>query len=353
VAKKGETPHILVIRLSAMGDVAMTVPVLLALKKKHPEVKITLLTKSHFKSIFSSIDGVTVFSVDVKSKHKGIWGLWLLYRALEPISITHVADVHNVLRSKILGFFFRAKGIPIRKINKGRAEKRALTRAKDKKFCPLKSTIERYIDVFETLGFSLNFEEKYVLPRQAIPEGRLKFENPKSVYYIGIAPFATYESKMYRLDLMEQVIQKILAQGNCKVFLFGGGKHEQQQLKSLESKFNNGVQSIVGKISFEDELALISNLHVMLAMDSGNGHLAANYGIPVVTIWGVTHPFAGFGPYNQPLDNSLTPDRTKYPLIPTSVYGNTYPKAYLEAINSISPEVIVEKVLKVLDKKSS
>ena len=86
----------------------------------------------------------------------------------------------------------------------------------------------------------------------------------------------------------------------------------------------------------------------MLAMDSGNGHLAANYGVPVVTIWGVTHPHAGFAPYKQPIKNSLIPDRGEFPLIPTSVYGNKFPENYVEAINSISPDRVVETILGVL-----
>ena len=57
-------------------------------------------------------------------------------------------------------------------------------------------------------------------------------------------------------------------------------------------------------------------------MDSGNGHLAAMYGIPVITVWGVTHPYAGFAPFLQPEENSITADREQFPLIPTSVYGN-------------------------------
>jgi len=258
-----------------------------------------------------------------------------------------------VLRSKILGFFFWLKGIPLKKIDKGREEKRALTRSNNKRFHPLKTTIERYADVFSSLGFPLTFEEKFFLPKQPMPKEPLLADTLESEKQIGIAPFATYASKMYRLDLMEKVIEKLISTTNCKVFLFGGGKHEEEQLTLLESKFDDKVKTVAGKLSFTNELALISNLHVMLAMDSGNGHLAANYGVPVVTLWGVTHAYAGFAPYNQPAENALVPDREKFPLIPTSVYGNSYPEPYLEAINSILPDSIVEKVRIILDEKEA
>lgn len=347
MAKKDDTPHILVIRLSAMGDVAMTVPVLIALKRKSPNVKITLLTKPHFEPIFNTIDGVAVFPAEVTSRHKGIWGLWKLYRELKGFTITQVADLHNVLRSKVLGFFFTLSGVPVAKLDKGRAEKRKLTQEKNKVFQPLRSTIDRYADVFEDLGFEIDVGENDVLPKPKLPHQLLKFVEPEYNKIVGIAPFATYQSKMYRLDLMEQVIQKLISKNN-KVLLFGGGEKEVDRLKALAANFGDELQSVAGELDFKEELALISNLDIMVAMDSGNGHLAANYGVPVVTIWGVTHPYAGFAPFNQPLENSLLPDRDKFPLIPTSVYGNKYPEGYLEAINSIVPEVVAKKVLDIL-----
>jgi len=340
--------HVLVIRLSAMGDVAMMVPVLLAFRRNYPEVEITLLTKPHFKPIFRFIQGVTVFSADVKSKHKGVFGLWKLYLRLKHLSITHVADLHNVLRSTILGFFFGLNGIPVKKVDKGRIEKRKLTRKHNKVFSPLKSTIERYTEVFEALGFPMDTEIDAYLPKQSITPGLQKFVDPEFKKIIGIAPFATYPSKMYRLEVMKEVIQQLISSGNYKILLFGGGEKETQQLKKLESSFGNQVESIAGKLSLEEELILISNLDVMLAMDSGNGHLAANYGVPVITLWGVTHPYAGFIPYKQSMENSLLPDREAFPLIPTSVYGNKYPIAYREAINTIAPNHVAQKVLDVL-----
>ncbi|MEM8927390.1 MAG: glycosyltransferase family 9 protein [Bacteroidota bacterium] len=350
MAKKADSKHILVIRLSAMGDVAMTVPVLNSLKRKYPDVKVTLLTKPHFEPIFNTIEGLTVFPAYVKSDHKGLWGLWKLYRELKRSSITHVADLHNVLRSKMLGFLFGLNGIPLKKINKGRMEKRMLTRSKNKIFEPLKSTIERYTAVFNGLGFTIDVGKDDCLSKHKMAGPILRFIGSDNNKTIGIAPFATYQGKMYRLDLMEQVIQKLIAENN-KVLLFGGGEKESKQLKAWDSKFGDRVQNVAGHLGFDAELALISNLDVMIAMDSGNGHLAANYGVPVVTIWGVTHPYAGFTPYNQPMEHSLLPDRTRFPLIPTSVYGNTYPEAYRDAINSVSPDSIVEMALGILDGK--
>ncbi|WP_316930923.1 glycosyltransferase family protein [Lacinutrix jangbogonensis] len=97
--------HILVIRLSAMGDVAMSVPVLRAFLQQHPNIKLTVLTRAFFKPFFRDLKNVTVFSPDLTGKHKGFFGLYRLSRALKNLGIDKVADLHNVLRTKILKFF--------------------------------------------------------------------------------------------------------------------------------------------------------------------------------------------------------------------------------------------------------
>jgi ADP-heptose:LPS heptosyltransferase len=94
----------------------------------------------------------------------------------------------------------------------------------------------------------------------------------------------------------------------------------------------------------EQELDIISNLKVMLSMDSSNGHMAAMLGVNVVTLWGVTHPSAGFAPFHQKVTNNILSDKDKYPKIPTSIYGNSYPKGYEFAMETIKVETIVKKV---------
>lgn len=84
----------------------------------------------------------------------------------------------------------------------------------------------------------------------------------------------------------------------------------------------------------------------MLSMDSGNAHLAAMYGVPTVTLWGVTHPYAGFAPFNQEA-HCLLSDRKLYPAIPTSVYGNEVPEGYQEVMRTIIPEEVVAKIQKL------
>ena len=67
-----------------------------------------------------------------------------------------------------------------------------------------------------------------------------------------------------------------------------------------------------------------------------------------MTLWGQTHPYTGFSPFNQPMENCLTADREKYPLIPTSVYGKRQVEGYENVMRTIAPETIVQKMVNLL-----
>ncbi|WP_037322099.1 glycosyltransferase family 9 protein [Salegentibacter sp. Hel_I_6] len=339
--------HILVIRLSAMGDVAMMVPVIRVLTATYPNLKITVLTRGFFAPMFKGIPGVAIYEADVNGVHSGVIGLGRLARDLRDTGIDKVADLHNVLRSNVLKSVFYMFGIPVKQIDKGRAEKKALTRDDNKVFKPLKSTIRRYADVFEALGYIIDLSKHQFPLKEKISEKIRDLVGTEPKKWLGIAPFAQHDSKAYPKDLMEEVLRKLSDNPKIKILLFGGGNKEEQQMEIWAAKYSNTI-SIAGKLTLAEELSLISNLDAMLSMDSGNGHMAAMYGIPVITIWGVTHPYAGFAPFNQPEENSLIPDLNKYPKIPTSVYGNKYPEGYKNAIGSILPESVLKKIEEVL-----
>ncbi len=320
-----------------MGDVAMSVPVLRAFTQQYPNIKLTVLTREFFKPFFKDLKNVTVFSADLKGKHKGVIGLYKLSKELKILGIDQVADLHNVLRTNILKFFFFGK--TFKQINKGRSEKQALIAGET--FEQLKTTHERYADVFRSLGYTLNLSNPNFPEQSKLEQRTQALLGEDNKRWIGIAPFAQYQSKMYPLDLMERVIAQLSK--NHKILLFGGGKKEIKMLNEFQNKYEN-VINLAGKLTLDQELDVISNLDVMLSMDSGNAHIAAFLGRKVVTIWSVTHPFAGFAPFHQPEDYSLLPNRSQFPLIPTSVYGNKYPEHYKEAARTIAPETVIKKI---------
>lgn len=336
-------------RLSAMGDVAMTVPVLRAFANQYPQVKITVVSRPFFQPFFEGIPNLSFFAFDEKERHKGFKGLLQLYQDLKVLNIDAFADLHNVLRSKVVRTLFALSGKKVAAVDKGRDEKKQLTRSENKIFKPLTTMFERHVKVFEQLGFSVDlsnpkFPEKEVLNQELF---NLIGENNQKL--IGIAPFAQYDSKVYPLDLMQQVIDQLAENKSHKILLFGGGKKEIELLNSLSTGKDN-VVVVAGKIKFQQELQLISNLDVMLSMDSGNAHIAAMLGVKVITLWGATHPFAGFMPFNQPLDNALVSDRNQYPKLPTSVYGNKIIEGYEDAMRTINPQTVVLKTESLLSR---
>jgi ADP-heptose:LPS heptosyltransferase len=255
-----------------------------------------------------------------------------------------------VLRSKVVRTLFALSGKKVAFVDKGRAEKKALTRAENKIFQPLPSMFQRHQLVFETLGFPVDLAQPQYPAKAPISQSELAAIIAQSKKTIGIAPFAQYDSKVYPLDLMQQVIDTLSQNQKHTILLFGGGPKEKETLQTLVGDKTN-VFNKAGKIPFQEELSLISHLDVMLSMDSGNAHIAAMLGVPVVTLWGATHPYAGFLPFNQSLDKALVSDRNQYPQLPTSVYGNKKVPGYENAMRTILPNQVVARIEEVLKSK--
>ena len=339
--------HILVIRLSAMGDVAMTVPVLKAFSLQYPNVKITVVSRPFFRPFFDDIENVNFFAIDLKERHKGFLGLLRLFADLRKLNINAVADLHNVLRSKVIRTLFGLSGKKVAATDKGRQDKKKLTKLEIKTISPTKSMFARHAETFEKLGFPLSLENPTFPEKAVLTENIISITGKKEENWIGIAPFAQYESKVYPIDLIHQVIDELAKNETTKIFLFGGGNEEIKKLNQLKNTHEN-VLVLAGKTNLKEELAIISNLNVMLSMDSGNAHIAAMLGVKVITLWGATHPFAGFKPFHQPDDFCITSDREQYPFLPTSVYGNKKVIGYENAMRSILPETVINKIIKEL-----
>ena len=328
---------LLVIRLSALGDIAMTVPVVHDLAMQYPELDITMLSREMARPLFERMPkNVHFFAADLKGRHKGLLGLCRLWRDAHLSDFDYIADFHGVLRT----WWLRTEGClrrkKVAKIDKGRKGKKALTRQEDKVLIQQATSFERYAKVLEQLGFPI--KQQFVkLDYSAFCETQ-KADNET---WIGIAPFAKHPAKVYPLEKMEQVIKVLSERENTRVFLFGGGAEESQQIESLCTKYNN-VQPAKSQQGLRGELALMGQLDVMLSMDSANVHLASLVGARGVSIWGGTHPYAGFLGWNQKETDCIQLD---LPCRPCSVYGN---KPCLRGdyvcMTDITPTQIIKKL---------
>lgn len=342
--------RLLVIRFSALGDVAMTVPVLESLIREYPGVQITVVSRGAFQPLFAALpaDRVTFFAADLKGVHRGIGGIRRLFGELKTTRFNGVADLHGVLRSRLLATFFRLSGVEVTTINKGRKEKRALTRWRRKVRKPLPTSFERYRAVFEKLGYSFPFsfvslfEGKTPDTQQLEPLIGCKYAGER---WIGIAPFAKHAGKIYPLDKMEEVVRLLADHSGIRLFFFGGGPEETRLLVQWEQQFA-GSCSLPGRLNMIQELLLMTQLNAMLSMDSANMHLASLVATPVVSVWGATHPAAGFMGWGQCPQRAI---QSELACRPCSVFGDKpCRRGDYACLNSLSPERIAEAVLQTI-----
>lgn len=337
--------HLLVFRFSSLGDVAMTVPVLRLLLKQHPSLRVTMVSAAFVRPLFDNMERLDFYAADLKGEHKGLGGLFKLYRACKKLGpFDGIADLHDVLRTKVLTGFFFSAGNKIAVIDKVRAEKKELTRKKNKKLQQLPSNFQRYAAVFATLGFPVDLIMEEGITREHAP---IELEELKSNgnNLVGIAPFALHPEKTYPPEKMLEVIRMLSKNDKVRILLFGG-KKEAPMLDEWSSSIE-GVTSLAGKMSFEKELEWIANLDLMVSMDSANMHLASMYGVPVVSVWGGTHPYLGFYGWGQDPSNTVQIDLE---CRPSSVFGKKHCYNDLACMNGISPIMIHEKIIEQLNK---
>lgn len=260
----------------------MTVPVFREFLAQNPDVQVVMVSRSQFKDLFDNIPNLIFKGIDFED-YKGFLGLRKLGKTLlNEFRPDYVADLHDVIRTKTLDLFFMKNGFKVFKINKGKEEKEKLTDIWNLDKTPLRLTCERYADVFRAMNFRLELSHRF-------PDN-----NQKSG--IGIAPFAQHKGKMLPLEKTFEVA-KILATRH-KLYFFGGGRSEISILDSWAAQIPN-TENLAGKLSLKEELQKIAELEVMISMDSANMHLASLVGTRCISVWGSTHPYAGFLGYGQ------------------------------------------------------
>lgn len=333
VRRKAVPRHLLVFRTSAMGDVAMLPHALRALKARYPEVRVTVATQPQFKPFFKGLD-VEFLDVDVRGEHHPMRKMWHLAAEMRRRGVDAVADVHGVLRSRIVTCAMKLHGIAIARIDKGRKEKESFIEHRGHDMAPLRHTVLRYCDVFRELGYVFDDPQ---------PVTRVSRPNPfgeKQGVWIGFAPFSAQPGKTYPEDLSQRAVE-LLAARYDRVFIHSGGGEEQRFAEEMERRYPN-VTALFGKVRFDGEIDLIANLDCVVSMDSLVMHLASLVATPVVSVWGATHPSLGFLGYGTSPAGILQPEM---PCRPCSVFGNR-PCHYgdFRCMREIAPEQIVERV---------
>lgn len=331
---------ILATRFSALGDVALSVPVLRAVAEQNPNCDITVMSKSFCEPLFEGLpENVHFMGIDLMNDYRGLGGLRRLVRECGVADYDCVADLHDVLRTKYIRFYAMLHNVRVASIDKDRCGRAALVRQRDKQLVQQKRSPEKYADVFRQLGLKVTLNtELYKTPSS---------QSASAIAKIGIAPFAAHEGKIYPIEKMREAVQQLSASGRCYIYLFGGGQRERDILEAWERDIPN-VESVAGRLGgLKKELELMRTLSLMVSMDSANMHLASLAEIPVVSIWGATHPLGGFMGWGQTEDNAL---QANLPCRPCSIFGNKpCLRGDYACLNNITPTQIVSKVLSLLN----
>ena len=338
--------RVLLIRFSAMGDVCLSLPLVVKLKQEHPELEVHVLSRLKFAPIFENQKNIQFHGLYLEKDYKGLAGLYKLYKYVKNIEADIIIDLHDVLRTKIIRTALIWGKCQVFSIVKNRKERSDLIKGIRSE--SLKPAQELYLEAIQKAGFLLktslpiSVQNYFNRNKPAIAVGEK--------IRIGIAPFAAHEPKMWPLGNYKAVFEYFeKTHPDVTFMVFGGGKSEKKQVDELFGGFAN-VSNTISKYTLKEELHLLPNLRFMLAMDSANMHLAYLSGIPVISIWGATHSLAGFA----------LPDNSNYPRIeipkvdltcrPCSIYGNVPCRRGDHAcMKNIAAKVVIEELERFME----
>jgi ADP-heptose:LPS heptosyltransferase len=335
-----------------MGDVALLAPVIKSLVTAHQDVEVTVVTRPKYAPFFYDMERVLTFPADVDYTYNGIFGMRELFGTLiRKAEYDLVVDAHDHIRTIFLRTLFKLFGTQVVVLDKGRNEKKAFARKENKITEPLIHTVERYRKAFQKGGYDFpilpapyfDFNNSLMT---AASDWLAQKNLTKKERWIGIAPFAVHASKIWPLENYISVIENILKKTPAKFFLFGGGPREVKYFESLKQKFPQNCEVVADQLKVRQEMALMQRLDVMLCVDSSNMHMASLSGVPVVSIWGGTHPNVGFAPFGTGEESIIQIPRAELPCRPCSVYGRE--TCYIGGFpcqTRISADLIAEKVL--------
>lgn len=339
--------NVLVIRFSALGDVAMTIPVLYPVCRANPDTRFIMLTKPWPATMFlDKPDNLEVVGVDVSKEHKGLFGLMKLASHLrKTFEIDAVVDLHSVVRSWIMGTWMKWQGVSVSRLDKERSKRKALIHHKSDQ--PVTPTIERYRRVFEQQGLAAPDDFTRLFDGKELPVSSMVLEKEPGQRWIAISPFSAHDGKVYPLELMEQVIAELSKRENYWIFLMGGGKSEKIALRPIARKYKHIISLAEVKHGFADEFALLAHCDLMLTMDSANMHLASLMGLKSMTIWGATSPDCGFLGYGKDSNEDI---QLEMECRPCSIYGER-PCRYgdYRCMKNIPTQLIVDRVISTVD----
>ena len=344
----------LLVRYSQIGDALIAFPVVYSVAKKCPNDTFTVLTNPKFRGIFRQMpSNVSLLPMVYRKRNiplRGLVHLFCRYRLLLTLFFSRKYDRVALLQEgtfeKQLRFLLQLRGSRVEQIDL--RDFLSPEKLQKREYFQTPSINQCYIATLERLGYQ-QVQNEFPATYYKGERQTLALQQAKPPYgkpYVGLAPFSRIPSKMYPLEKMEQVLAYLQQQSSVQILVFGGGEEEQKHAQSWEARYPN-VTSLIGKLSFDDELSVITACSLMVSMDSANLHMAALVNTPAVSIWGPSHPGMGYYPYNVSVDYAIQKD---LPCRPCSFWGEAKCTASsLYECMDIAPSHIVDRVVAALE----
>lgn len=280
-----DSPKILILRFSSIGDIVLTTPVVRCVKQQLPNAEVHFCTKRGFQSIVASnpyIDNRFYLDGNLRS----------LIAQLRAERYDYVIDLHNNLRTRVIKAALR---VPSRSVNKLNWRKWLYVRWK-LDVMPDKHIVDRYLDTVRPLGVrndGLGLD--YFIPdHERVDTGQLPATHRPG--YVAYALGGQHATKKLPLLRMIELCRKI---GQPIVLL--GGPEDRPAGQAIVDALGTGlIYNACGQFSLNQSASLVQQAQVVFSHDTGLMHIAAALQKPVYSIWGNTTPALGMYPYKTP-----------------------------------------------------
>lgn len=315
---------ILIIRLSSLGDVLLTTPVIKELAEKFPETEIDFLVKPQFADAVKSNKHLRkVYELDKSKNFNAILG------SLVKNKYNLVIDLQNNFRSRAIT---SKLGVKVYRFKKPTIKKFLLVNFKWNRYKEIKTIPQMYAESIPELEFNHSLPELYI-PDEIITSVK------SGIKFVGFAPGSKHFTKMWPEEFYID-LGKRLSDDGFTILLFGG-KDDKELCKNLHDEIPNSIN-----LATEDNLLQIARdmkeCSFIVCNDSGLMHTAVSVGTPVVAIFGSTVREFGFYPYSN---NSIIIENTDLSCRPCSHIGKDHcPKKHFKCMLELTPNLVYEEL---------
>ncbi len=327
------TPKILILRLSSLGDIVLTTPLLVALREKYPESRIDLVIASEYETLAQVLPAVS--RVHVFNKRSGFSGLLALRNQLREEKYDYVLDVHDVLRTKILR---QGLGKHVSVIDKRTFKRWLLVKFKYDLLKGEPDVIGRYFEAAKKLGIT--------------DDGRaptLKATHVRDPKRIAIAPSARHWNKRWPVEHFQRLGNTLLEKGYELTFY--GSRAEIALIEEIRKGLHNGKhRSLAGELDLTDAAHSLAKCSAAITNDSGLLHVAEAVGTPVVALFGPTVKQFGFAP--RAASAVVLEVEGLYCRPCTAIGSSECPEKHFRCMREVGPEQVVVALHTVIPAKA-